>query len=75
MTEGETDCEPPVAVLAVQEAEQEVALAEVQESVEELPDMTEEGVAVSETVGGGGMVTFITAESDPDPPGPVQVIE
>ena len=72
---GDTDCEPPVAALEVQEAEQEVASAEVQESVEELPEMTDGGVAVSETAGGGGMVTFITAESDPDPPGPAQVME
>ena len=60
VTEGETDCEPLAAVLEVQGAEQEVALVEDQVSADDWPIKMEEGVAVSEIVGGGGRV-FATA--------------
>ena len=63
VTEGETDCEPPVAVLEVHEAEQEVALVEDQESVEELPKMTEEGEAERLTVGTASVELIATLES------------
>ena len=65
VTKGETDCEPPVAALEVQGAEQEVASAEVQESVEELPEMTDGGVAVRLTVATGGCVIAVTVAEYP----------
>ena len=75
VTEGETDCEPLVAVLEVQEAEQEVALVEDQVSVEELPKIMEEGEAVRLTVGAAGTVTVTVVCCVALPPGPVQVME
>ena len=51
VTEGETDCEQLVAVLEVQEAEQEVALVEPQESVDDPGEVKEAGVAVRVMVG------------------------
>ena len=57
--------QPPVAV-------QEVALVELQVSVEDPPLTTLVGFAVSVAVGGGG-VTVTVAEAPVLPPGPVQV--
>jgi hypothetical protein len=48
---------PEVALAPLQapEALQEVALAELQDSVDEEPEVIEEGLAERETVGGGGV--------------------
>jgi hypothetical protein len=64
---------PEVVLVPVHapEATQEVALAEDQVRVEDAPLETDVGIAVSDTVGTGG-VTVTVAEALPDPPGPVQ---
>ena len=55
---------------------QEVALVELQLSVDDCPDEIELGLAVSAAVGGGGgAVTVTVAPALADPPLPVQVIE
>ena len=55
---------------------QEVALVELQLSVDDCPDKIEVGLAVSAAVGGGGgAVTVTVALLLADPPLPVQVIE
>jgi len=48
---GETTCVPFIAVLPVHGALHDVALLEVQVSVEEFPEVIVEGDAVKETVG------------------------
>ena len=53
------------------EATQEVASVEDQVRVEDAPLVADAGLAVSDTVGAGGM-TVTVAEALPDPPGPVQ---
>jgi hypothetical protein len=64
---------PEVVLVPVHapEATQEVALAEDQVRVEDPPLVTDVGLAVSDTVGAGG-VTVTVAEALPVPPGPVQ---
>lgn len=58
------------------EAVHDVALVEVQESVEELAEIMEFGLADIVTVGTvGGDVTVTVADWLPEPPAPVQVIE
>src|SRR5258706_9850360 len=66
---------PEVVLVPVHapEATQEVALAEDQVRVEDAPLVTDVGLAVSDTVGTGG-VTVTVAEALPDPPGPVQAM-
>ena len=54
------------------EAVQEVALVELQVSVEALPEVTLVGLAVKVTVGAGA-VTVTFADCEVVPPGPVQV--
>ena len=55
---------------------QEVALVELQVSVEDCPDEIEAGLAVSAAVGGGGgTVTVTVALALADPPLPLHVIE
>jgi hypothetical protein len=53
------------------EATQDVASVEDQLRVEDAPLVTDTGLAVSDTVGAGGM-TVTVADALPDPPGPVQ---
>jgi hypothetical protein len=64
---------PEVVLVPVHapEATQEVALAEDQVRVEDAPLVTDVGLAVSDTVGAGGM-TATVADALPVPPGPVQ---
>ena len=57
---------------------QEVALVELQVSVDDCPDEIEAGLAVSTAVGGSGgaeAVTVIEALALADPPPPLHVIE
>ena len=64
---------PEIALLPVHapEARQEAALVEDQVSVEDPPLAIDVGLAVSDTVGAGGM-TVTVADALPVPPGPVQ---
>ena len=63
-------------MLAVQPAgdvaEQEVALVDDQESVEDEPKIMEVGVAERVTVGAEGALTATIVACDVEPPGPVQ---
>jgi hypothetical protein len=52
---------------------QAVALLEVQVSVDALPLVTLEGLALSDTVGAGGAETVTVADCAAEPPAPVQV--
>jgi hypothetical protein len=59
---------------------QDVALVELQESVEDCPALTDAGLADKDAVGaggggGGGAATVIVAAAVADPPFPEQVIE
>jgi hypothetical protein len=69
------DCDPLVASepLHPPDAVQAVALVEVQVSVDALPLVTLEGLALRDTVGAGGAVTVTVADCEADPPAPVQV--
>jgi hypothetical protein len=49
-------------------AEHEVAFVELQVSVDALPEATDVGLAVSDTVGGGFTVTVTFCESEPPAP-------
>jgi hypothetical protein len=71
---GETDSVPLVVLLPLQplEAVQEVALAELQVKVDELPLVIVEGLAERLTVGAAAL-TVTVAELLAEPPGPVQV--
>jgi hypothetical protein len=51
----------------------EVALAEVQVSVDALPLLTLVGLALNDTVGARGAETVTVADCDAEPPAPVQV--
>ena len=71
-------CEPDVAFAPDQAPEpaHEVALVELQDSVEAVPEMTELGLAVNDTVGAVGLgVTETVVDCVADPPAPVQVSE
>jgi hypothetical protein len=60
---------------------QDVALVELQESVDDCPAVTDAGLADKDTVGagggggGGGAATVTVAAAVADPPFPAQVIE
>jgi hypothetical protein len=68
------DCDPLIAwePLQAPDAVQVVALVEDQVSVEVPPWATLDGLAVSETLGGGAE-TVTVADCDAEPPAPVQV--
>jgi hypothetical protein len=75
---GLTLCVPERFLPPLQEPEavHEVALLELQVSVEEPPEVMLVGLALSDTVGAGfagGAVTLMVAESEEVPPSPVQL--
>ncbi len=69
------DCDPLVAWVPDQppEAVQEVALVELQVSVEVPPEATLVGLAVSETAGDGAVTVTVADCGALVPPAPVQV--
>ncbi len=69
------DCDPLVAWVPDQppEAVQEVALVELQVSVEVPPEATLVGLAVSVTVGADAVTVTVADCGAPVPPDPVQV--
>jgi len=73
LVKAPVDWLPEVVLVPVHapEATQEVALAEDQVRVEVAPLVTDVGLAVSDTVGAGGM-TVTVADALPVPPAPVQ---
>jgi len=81
VTRGVTTAEPEVPDAAKLPLLQDVALVELHERVDDLPALTEVGLAESEAVGagggggGGGVETVTVAVAVADPPFPEQVIE
>ena len=74
---GETDCVPLVGSVPLQPllAVQEVALVELQESVEDCPFVMVPGLAERVTVGAEAAVTVTVADWLADPPAPVHARE
>ena len=74
---GVTTTEPDVPDVARPLPLQEVAFVELHERVDDLPGLTDVGLAESEAIGAGGgdAVTVTVTVAAVDPPVPEQVIE
>jgi len=70
---GETDVDPEVPEALKPPPVQDVALVELQVSVDDCPDVIEVGLAESEAVGAGTVTVTVAYDVGEVPPGPVQV--